>query len=187
MPIYDPGPPFEWTSDFGDMRDDGPHGGTDFKAPLGTPIPCAAQGVVVGRGWRSDYGYMTIVQHDVPTTRQDEYTLYAHQLGTCYIPAIGTPVARGQAIGRVGNTGNSSKPHLHIELIWSTANRWLSVDNPWEEGIMGLVADDVLMGRLDPRLEGNWYGMDVYQAAEGASAVAPPSLSCSAPVYGYYP
>lgn len=176
MPIYVPGDPFVFTSDFDDTRSYGRHGGLDFEAPSGTPIPCAVAGVVVGRGRHDDYGYTAIVQHDDPTTRHHEYTLYAHMPGLCVIPRIGTQVAQGQAIGVVGNSGDSSGPHLHFELVWAVAGVWPSVDEPWEGGALPRHAE--WMGRLDPQVEGNWYGMSVYQAADGASTVARPSWSC---------
>lgn len=174
MPIYAPGSPFVQTSDFDDMRSYGQHNGVDWEAPVGTPIPCAVRGVVVGRGEHANYGNMAIVKHDDPTTDHHEYTLYAHMPGTCFIPAIGTEVARGQAIGLVGNSGDSTGAHLHFELIWATANTWLSVDAPWEGGPLRRVTYGA---RLDPLVEANWYGMDVYQ---GEGTVPRPRWSCRA-------
>ncbi|MCA9708213.1 MAG: M23 family metallopeptidase [Myxococcales bacterium] len=178
MPTYQPGPPFEMTSYFGEVREDGTHGGTDYEAPQGTPIPCAVDGVVVGRGWHDDYGNLVIVKHDDPTTRHDEYTLYAHTLGLCFIPAIGTRVARGQAVGVVGSTGHSTGPHLHVELMWVVAGMWLTVEEPWEGDTLGLPGSKDYYGRLDTRVEANWYGMTVYQATEDSDPVAAPSGSC---------
>lgn len=177
MPGYDPGPDFTVGSLFGVMRGTYEHNGVDFPAPQGTPIPCAAQGVVVGRGTHGMYGNMAIVKHDDPTTSYDEYTLYAHMPGVCSIPSIGTPLARGQAVGVVGSTGNSTDPHLHIELIWQYAGTWWTVDDPWEGGAIGLVSTEWRLDPLDPY---NWRGLDVYQGAGAPSVAAPPS-SCAPP------
>lgn len=177
MPIYRPGDPFVFTSGFHDTRSYGEHGGVDFEAPPGTPIPCAVRGVVVGRGEHDGYGSMAIVKHHDPTTNHHEYTLYAHMPTECVIPPIGSKVNRGQAIGLVGSSGDSSGPHLHFELIWAAADTWLSVEDPWEGGALPRSSS---MGRLDPFVEANWYGMDVHEAEEGAGRIPFPRWSCRA-------
>ena len=177
MPIYNPGAPFVITARFDDVRSYGRHGGIDFAAPRGTPIPCAVQGIVVGRGEHATYGNMAVVKHDDPTTQMDEFTLYAHMPGLCFIPAIGTAVERGQAIGLVGNTGDSTDAHLHFELVWAVAGTWLTLDSPYEGGRLPRPST---VGRLDPLIEANWYGMDVYQASDDAGPVSRPAWSCRA-------
>lgn len=85
------------------------HTGVDFGAPTGTPIRAAATGVVVHAGWWGAYGNAVIVDHGGGVT-----TLYGHMSSIgC---RSGQTVKRGQTIGRVGNTGWSTGPHLHFEV-----------------------------------------------------------------------
>lgn len=88
------------------------HQGVDIAAPTGTPIYAAASGRVLAAkmGWNGAYGNMVILQHPNGTK-----TLYAHmsKLGT----STNTQVSQGQIIGYVGNTGRSTGPHLHFEVI----------------------------------------------------------------------
>lgn len=182
MPVYNPGAAFTLTSRFGEVRSATyVHNGVDFAAPQGTPIPSAARGVVVGRGVHADYGGMAIVKHDDPTTDYDEYTLYAHLPGICNIPSIGTQVARGQAIGVVGSTGNSTNPHLHLELIWKYAGTWWTADDPWLGDAIGLVSTQ---WRLDPLNPYNWGGLDVYEGEGAAGLEAPPASCLPPPMHG---
>ncbi len=88
------------------------HAGIDYTPGAGTPIHAVADGTIIISGVSGTggaYGESIWIQH------ADGFrTIYAHmQVGT-RIPT--GPVARGQYIGRVGSTGNSSGPHLHIEL-----------------------------------------------------------------------
>lgn len=86
----------------------GQHGGVDFVAAIGTPIRAASGGPIAFAGWRGDYGIALEIQHGYRST------LYAH-LGALAV-RCGETVAPGQVIGFVGNTGNSSGPHLHFEV-----------------------------------------------------------------------
>jgi murein DD-endopeptidase MepM/ murein hydrolase activator NlpD len=85
------------------------HAGLDIGAPEGTPIRAAATGRVVLAGWQGGYGLYTCIQHSGTLS-----TCYAHQsrLGT----STGASVSQGQAMGYVGNTGNSFGAHLHFEV-----------------------------------------------------------------------
>lgn len=88
------------------------HNGIDIGAPIGTPIRAAADGkVILARvgGWGGGYGNYVIIQH--PNGMQ---TLYGH-MNRVDVSA-GDSVSQGNIIGTVGNTGNSSGPHLHIEI-----------------------------------------------------------------------
>jgi murein DD-endopeptidase MepM/ murein hydrolase activator NlpD len=88
------------------------HHGVDIAAPTGTPIYAAASGRVLAAkmGWNGAYGNMVILQHSNGTK-----TLYAHmsKLGT----STNAQVSKGDVIGYVGNTGRSTGPHLHFEVI----------------------------------------------------------------------
>ncbi len=88
----------------------GYHTGLDFAAATGTPVFSALAGKVVESGWGGAYGNHIIVRHD-----NGVETLYAH-LNSAAV-STGDRVLRGQRIGAVGNTGNSSGPHLHFEVI----------------------------------------------------------------------
>lgn len=88
------------------------HKGVDIAAKTGTPIYASAAGRVLAAkmGWNGAYGNMVILQHPNGTK-----TLYAHmsKLGT----TTGSQVSQGQLIGYVGNTGRSTGPHLHYEVL----------------------------------------------------------------------
>ena len=89
------------------------HKGVDFKAPIGTPVVATADGVVVtAKFTKAGYGYgkHIVIKHD------DHYkTLYA-QLSEMDV-AEGDVVKKGQIIGKVGSSGQSTAPHLHYEVI----------------------------------------------------------------------
>jgi len=85
------------------------HAGIDLPMPIGTPLHAAAAGRVTQASYFSGYGNYTCIQHATALT-----TCYAHQdqLGV----RTGQTVAAGQVIGRSGNTGGSTGPHLHFEV-----------------------------------------------------------------------
>ncbi|MFN4298860.1 MAG: M23 family metallopeptidase [Thermaurantimonas sp.] len=88
------------------------HTGIDFTAPVGTPIYATGDGVVIqdnGIGG-SGYGLYVIISHGF-----GYHTLYAHMSKAIVKP--GQKVKRGDIIGYVGNTGSSTGPHLHYEVI----------------------------------------------------------------------
>lgn len=85
------------------------HLGLDLGAPTGTPVRAVRPGVVVRTGWIGAYGYAVYLRHE------DGYeTRYAH-LSRIDVQE-GERVDRGQRIGRVGSTGASTGPHLHLEV-----------------------------------------------------------------------
>lgn len=90
---------------FGDVR---MHTGIDFAGGSGVPIRAAADGVVLFAGVRGGYGNTTLIDHGGALA-----TMYAHQSG--FAVSSGARVAKGQVIGYVGSTGNSTGPHLHFE------------------------------------------------------------------------
>jgi murein DD-endopeptidase MepM/ murein hydrolase activator NlpD len=88
-----------------------PHTGVDFTAPTGTPIYSPGNGIVktVERN-RHGYGLMVVIDHGYGYE-----TLYAHL--NQFNVRKGQEVKRGEIIGFVGNTGVSTAPHLHYEVI----------------------------------------------------------------------
>lgn len=89
------------------------HTGTDWAAPRGTPIIASGNGTVEKAGWDSGgYGNQTLVRH-----ANGYVTSYNHQSAIAKGVTPGAKVRQGQVIGYVGNTGLSTGPHLHYELI----------------------------------------------------------------------
>ncbi len=89
------------------------HSGVDFTPGYGTPVHAIADGVVVARPM-SGWGSYVVIEHEVDG--QTVYSGYAHMVSGSTVP-VGTVVARGDVIGRVGNTGESSGAHLHFSII----------------------------------------------------------------------
>jgi len=88
------------------------HRGTDFAAPMGTPIMASGDGVVKKAGWCGGGGNCVKIRHN--STYQ---TIYAHMLKFARGIKTGVRVKQGQTIGYVGSTGKSTGPHLHYEVI----------------------------------------------------------------------
>lgn len=86
------------------------HTGLDFPNEVGTPIHAAAGGVVVSTEFHPQYGQLLEIDHGRGLT-----TLYAH----CSRIEVrqGDIVKRGQLVARVGNSGRSTGPHLHFEVL----------------------------------------------------------------------
>ncbi|MBO5398298.1 MAG: M23 family metallopeptidase [Clostridia bacterium] len=96
------------TSRFG-SRSRGLHTGLDIANSTGTPIKAAATGVVTYAGYKGSYGYLVVVSHG-----NGVETYYAH-CSRLYVSA-GDSVSQGTVIAAVGSTGNSTGPHLHLEV-----------------------------------------------------------------------
>ena len=88
------------------------HTGTDFAAPMGTPIMASGDGKITKAGWCGGGGNCVKIKHN--TTYQ---TVYAHMSKFGKGIKKGTRVKQGQIIGYVGSTGLSTGPHLHYEVI----------------------------------------------------------------------
>lgn len=85
------------------------HAGYDYGARPGTPVLAGATGIVSYGGWLGNYGNAIRIRHGKGVS-----TLYGH-LSVIGVKA-GDYVRRGDIIGRVGNTGRSTAPHLHYEI-----------------------------------------------------------------------
>ena len=88
------------------------HTGTDFAAPMGTPIMASGDGKVIKAGWCGGGGNCVKIKHN--STYQ---TVYAHMSKFGRGIKRGVRVKQGQIIGYVGSTGLSTGPHLHYEVI----------------------------------------------------------------------
>ena len=88
------------------------HRGTDFAAPIGTPIMASGNGIVKKAGWCGGGGNCVVIKHN--STYQ---TVYAHMSKFAFGIRSGVRVKQGQTIGYVGSTGKSTGPHLHYEVI----------------------------------------------------------------------
>lgn len=88
------------------------HTGTDWAAPIGSPIIAAGNGVVEKAGWAGGYGKQIILRH-----ANGYETSYNHQSAFAKGIEPGVRVRQGQVIGYLGQTGLSTGPHLHYELI----------------------------------------------------------------------
>ncbi len=86
------------------------HEGVDFVAAPGTPIRAAAGGIVIYSDYHPGYGNMIEVDHGNGLVSR-----YAH--ASRRMVKQGDVVLRGQQIGEVGNTGRSTGPHLHFEVL----------------------------------------------------------------------
>ena len=88
------------------------HTGTDFAAPMGTPILASGDGLVVRAQWCGGGGNCVKIKHN-----RVYQTVYAHMSKFAKGIKKGARVKQGQIIGYVGSTGLSTGPHLHYEVI----------------------------------------------------------------------
>jgi murein DD-endopeptidase MepM/ murein hydrolase activator NlpD len=99
------------------------HTGIDIPAPKGTPVLAAGSGEVIWAGWglyfmreefRDPYGMAVAIKHDFGYEGQSLYTIYGHM--DEILTWRGKRVVAGETIGRVGETGKVTGPHLHFEV-----------------------------------------------------------------------
>jgi len=88
------------------------HQGTDFAAPMGTPIMASGSGTITRAKWCGGGGNCIKIKHN--STYE---TIYAHMKSFGKGIKVGKKVRQGQIIGYVGSTGISTGPHLHYEVI----------------------------------------------------------------------
>ncbi len=122
------------------------HPGTDFLAPIGTPILAFARGKVVEIRTTDEsggYGNLIIIQH-----KDGYFTFYAH-LNSINVK-VGDPITNGKKIGESGATGNKSTgPHAHIEVVKTPDNK---LSQAWNNAYK---VDAEKFGDLDVYLYGN--------------------------------
>jgi len=88
------------------------HRGTDFAAPMGTPIMASGSGVITRARWCGGGGNCVKIKHN-----SSYETIYAHMRNFARGIKEGSRVKQGQIIGYVGSTGKSTGPHLHYEVV----------------------------------------------------------------------
>lgn len=110
--------PVDPSSPIGDRfgyRGSGFHHGTDFDSGLGTPVAAVADGVVTEVGNPSGaLGVHVVIQHSIDGVTFS--SVYGHmELGSMHL-SVGESVTRGQLVGLVGDTGESTGPHFHFGI-----------------------------------------------------------------------
>lgn len=86
------------------------HTGVDFELPMGSHILAAGSGQVIEAGWDAQYGKTLVIKHE-----DGHHSRYAH--ADELLVKQGDLVQRGQLIAKSGNTGRSTGPHLHFEVM----------------------------------------------------------------------
>ena len=98
------------------------HNGLDYAVPMGTPIKASAAGTVVQAAWAGHSGYRVKIDHG-----NGLETSYNHN--SALKVSVGQKVQRGDVVSLAGSTGNSTGPHLHLEVIvngkWVNPESWL--------------------------------------------------------------
>lgn len=92
------------------------HKGIDLASCIGTPIKASESGIVTFVGYRGSYGYLVEVCHE-----QGYMTRYAH-CSKIYVKAK-QEINKGDIIAAVGNTGRSTGPHIHFEILKYGVNK----------------------------------------------------------------
>jgi murein DD-endopeptidase MepM/ murein hydrolase activator NlpD len=143
----------------------GIHTGLDYLKDFGAPVYAIGDGEViwVGFGIESNlgadnaYGWAVTIKHDVPVYDLTTYSIYAH-LNLSSVE-IGDRVSEGDQVGEVGLTGNTSTPHLHLEIRLGNVTEFVS-RNP-ELYIRPLPEHGVLVARLLNTDGSNLYGQEL--------------------------
>jgi murein DD-endopeptidase MepM/ murein hydrolase activator NlpD len=94
------------------------HMGTDYAAPIGTPVHAAGDGRVAFEGVRGGYGNAILLSHS-----SEIQTLYGHMSRFAHGIHVGSHVQQGEIIGYVGMTGLATGPHLHYEYLMNGVHK----------------------------------------------------------------
>ncbi len=149
------------------------HSGTDIGAAQGTPVLAAQDGVVSSADYAGGYGLMIVLDHDKESPELQ--SRYAHLSEILVEP--GARVRRGDVIGLVGSTGNSTGPHLHFEILQATANGWVLI-NP--DGLVQASLANLVKALNDPMSVASFNLADLRLNLNGANAAparSPASVS----------
>lgn len=88
------------------------HSGLDIAAGGGNAVLAVCDGVVTTAKWHNSYGNYVVIYHGDGTS-----SLYAHMMNKSITVKVGDKVKRGQQIGKVGSTGDSTGNHLHFSVL----------------------------------------------------------------------
>lgn len=105
------------------------HRGLDFANAAGSSIKAIASGTVIRSEYHYSWGNHIVIQHD-----DGKVSLYAHQ--SVLIAKAGQKVKQGEVIGKIGSTGDSTGPHLHLEIAKSTDLSRGNLIDP--KGVLGI-------------------------------------------------
>lgn len=105
------------------------HRGLDFANPLGSSIKAIASGTVIRSEYHYSWGNHIVIQHN-----DGKVSLYAHQ--SVLIAKAGQKVKQGEVIGKIGSTGDSTGPHLHLEIAKSNDLSQGNLIDP--KGVLGI-------------------------------------------------
>ena len=151
------------------------HKGTDFAAPIGTPIMAAGDGVIERAGGNGSYGNYVRIRHS------DGYeTAYAHMSRFGRGIRAGARVNQQQVVGYVGTTGRSTGPHLHYEVLFRGQQiNPMRLKVPTGRNLDGadLAAFKVERSRIDTLRVNSQREAQARGVADGA--VAPPVITAS--------
>jgi murein DD-endopeptidase MepM/ murein hydrolase activator NlpD len=149
------------------------HMGTDYAAPVGTPVHAAGDGRVSFKGERGGYGNAVVLTHT-----NNVATLYGHLSRFAKNIRIGSHVQQGAVIGYVGMSGLATGPHLHYEYLTNGVHK-----NPQTVQLPGaepLRADSLIKFRtLSAPLLASLSSPDKVQPQAGLSAAASPSAGAT--------
>ena len=120
------------------------HAGVDWGGPVGTPIMAAGAGTIEEAGRKGEYGNYIRVRH-----ANGYKTAYAHMIRFASGISDGVRVNHGQIIGYLGNTGLSSGPHLHFEVLINNQHvDPMSIQVPKDRKLAGKALQDFQKERL---------------------------------------
>lgn len=150
------------------------HDGVDFGAPEGTPVLAAAAGQVQSAGWMGGYGLTVVVDHG-----SSQQTLYAHLSKIVVEP--GQRVEGGALLGQVGNTGNSTGPHLHFEQRRFLDHQWVAVEPFGADGADGVDipgSETVVLAAATSGVNSAVQALPTVRVAATPTSLAPCKDSC---------
>lgn len=111
------------------------HYGVDFVVATGTAVSACGSGSIIRASEHPDFGLVVIVMHEKAEDAKYYYSLYAHLDKLHEDIKLGSDVDSGDTLGRSGNSGRSTGPHLHFEILVSKTK--LTIQSTGPLGIKG--------------------------------------------------